>query len=90
MNTRKQDDNEQVDTGKAKKYSLILHNDDYHSFDFVIDALVKICRMDIVQATQCTYLVHFRENYVIKQGSKSILLPMQQELIKLELRAEIR
>ncbi len=91
MGTDKQnDDKGQIDINKEQVHSLILHNDDYHSFDFVIDALVKVCGMDIVQATQCTYLVHFRENCEVKQGKRSDLLPLQTRLLELDLKAEIR
>ena len=91
MNTDKQkDDRGQIDVNKDQIYSLILHNDDFHSFDFVINALVKICGLDVVQATQCTYLVHFKDNCEVKHGTKSILSPMQSELIKLDLKAEIK
>jgi ATP-dependent Clp protease adaptor protein ClpS len=91
MNTDKQkDDQGQIDVNKDQIYSLILHNDDFHSFDFVINALVKICGLDVVQAAQCTYLVHFKDNCEVKHGTKSILSPMQSELIKLDLKAEIK
>lgn len=91
MNTDKRnDDQEQIDVNKDRVYSLILHNDDYHSFEFVINALVKICGMDIIQATQCTYLVHYKDNCEVKHGKRSVLLPMQLELIKLDLKAEIK
>jgi ATP-dependent Clp protease adaptor protein ClpS len=91
MNTNKQNDDQgQIEVNKDQTYSLILHNDDYHSFDFVIDALVRICGIDKIQAAQCTYLIHFKDNCEVKRGNKSILLPMQQELIKLDLKAEIR
>jgi ATP-dependent Clp protease adaptor protein ClpS len=91
MNIDKQnDDRGQIEVDKNQLHSLILHNDDFHSFDFVINALVKICGMDVIQATQCTYLIHFRDNCEIKYGTKSILSPMLLELIKLNLKAEIK
>ena len=91
MNTDKQNDDQgQIDVNKDQTFSLILHNDDYHSFDFVIDALVKICEMDSIQATQCTYLIHFKDKCEVKHGIKTILLPMLQELINLDLKAEIK
>ncbi len=91
MNTgRQKDDQDQVDVNKDRNYALILHNDDYHSFDFVIKALVKICGMDVIQATQCTWLIHFKDNCEIKHGAKPILQPMLFELISLGLKAEIK
>lgn len=91
MNTnKKSNDQGQIDVSKDQTYSLILHNDDYHTFDYVIDALVQVCGMDVIQATQCTYLIHYKDNCEIKRGNKTILLPMQIELIKLDLNAEIK
>jgi ATP-dependent Clp protease adaptor protein ClpS len=91
MKTDKQNDGQgQIGVNKDETFSLILYNDDYHSFDFVINALVRICGMDTIQATQCTYLIHFKDKCEVKHGNKTILLPMQQELIRLDLKAEIK
>ena len=38
--------------------SLVLFNDDVHTFDYVIKALVDICRHTVEQAEQCAILVH--------------------------------
>ncbi len=39
MNTDKQnDDKGQIDVNKDENLSLVLYNDDYHSFDYVIKA----------------------------------------------------
>ena len=32
--------------------SLVLYNDDYHTFNYVIDALIEVCNMERVQAIQ--------------------------------------
>jgi ATP-dependent Clp protease adaptor protein ClpS len=69
--------------------SLILHNDDYHTFDYVIDALVEICNMDIIQATQCTFLVHYKQKCEVKKGSLEVLLPMRRALAQKDLKAVI-
>lgn len=77
------------ETNKDQRYSLILYNDDYHTYDYVIDALVKVCGLDVIQATQCTFLVHFKEKCEVKKGSKSLLIPMQKALFERDLRAVI-
>ena len=46
--------------------SLVLHNDDIHTFDYVIKALVDICRITYAQAEQCTILVHCHGKCTIK------------------------
>ena len=70
-------------------FKLVLYNDEYHTFDYVIDALMDICKMDAIQATQCTYLVHYKQKYDVKQGSKEFLLPMRRALAKRDLKAKI-
>ena len=61
--------------------SLVLHNDDIHTFDYVIKALVDICRITYAQAEQCTILVHCHGKCTIKHGSYDDLLPMHTALI---------
>ena len=68
---------------------LILFNDDVHTFDFVIDALVKVCRHTTVQAEQSAYIVHFNGKCSIKRGSEKKLRPMKDALIDRELIAKI-
>ncbi len=68
---------------------LILHNDDYHTFDYVIDALIKICEHDEQQAEQCTLLIHYKGKCDVKKGSFSYLRPLKKALIQKELKATI-
>jgi ATP-dependent Clp protease adaptor protein ClpS len=69
--------------------SLVLHNDDIHTFDYVINALVDICRITYAQAEQCTILVHCHGKCTIKHGSYDDLLPMHTALIDKQLTSEI-
>lgn len=59
---------------------LILHNDDYHTFDYVIDSLVTICKHDVQQAEQCALLVHYKGKCDVKQGTQNSLRPMKIKL----------
>jgi ATP-dependent Clp protease adaptor protein ClpS len=70
-------------------YKLILHNDDIHTFDYVIDSLVEICKHTLEQAEQCTILVHFKGKCTVKTGSMEVLKPMHEKLISRELTSEI-
>ncbi|HEY3390485.1 MAG TPA: ATP-dependent Clp protease adaptor ClpS [Prolixibacteraceae bacterium] len=79
-----------TDLGKDNICTLELHNDDYHTFDYVIKSLVEVCELDTVQATQCTYLVHYKGKCDVKKGSKSYLLPFRRELAKRDLKAVIK
>jgi ATP-dependent Clp protease adaptor protein ClpS len=68
---------------------LVLINDDVHTFDYVIDALIEICQHTIQQATQCTMLVHYKGSCDVKKGSFEELRPLRKALISKELRAQI-
>ena len=83
-------DQEQL-TGKetGDQRQLILHNDDVHSFDYVIDSLIDVCSMDPTQAEQCTYLVHYKGKCDIKRGSFEVLKPFREGLVERELNATI-
>ena len=69
--------------------NLVLHNDDVHTFDYVIKALVDICRISYAQAEQCTILVHCHGKCAVKQGSYDTLLPMHTALLDKQLTSEI-
>lgn len=68
---------------------LILHNDDHHSFDYVIEALVSICEHDAEQATQCTLITHYKGKCDVKKGSFAYLSPLKKALVARELTATI-
>ncbi len=68
---------------------LTLHNDDVHSFDFVIDSLIDICEHDLVQAEQCAYIVHYKGKCDIKKGAINSLQVMKSKLIDKGLLATI-
>jgi len=85
----KPDLEELIDEGTGEGRFLVLHNDDFHTFDFVIESLIEICNMDLIQAEQCTYLVHYKGKCDIKKGSYDILKPFREGLVERELNATI-
>jgi ATP-dependent Clp protease adaptor protein ClpS len=70
-------------------YKLVLHNDDVHTFDYVIDSLIEICKHTLEQAEQCTILVHYKGKCTVKTGSMDVLKPMHEKLLSRELTSEI-
>ena len=61
-------------------YTLILHNDDYNHFDYVIDSLVEMCKHDRLQAEQCTLIAHYNGKCDVKTGELEMLKQMKEEL----------
>ncbi|NOZ35947.1 MAG: ATP-dependent Clp protease adaptor ClpS [Chlorobi bacterium] len=82
-------ENETTDVLNSKNKFLILYNDDYHTFDYVIDALMDICKHQEEQAVQCTYLIHYKGKADVKKGSYGFLKPMMTQLRKKDLKAAI-
>lgn len=68
---------------------LVLHNDDIHTFDYVIDTLIDICNHNTLQAEQCTMLIHFKGKCAVKEGSFDTLKPIREKLVQKELNATI-
>lgn len=70
-------------------YKLVLWNDDVNTFDYVIEALIEICGHTLVQAEQCTILVHYKGKCTVKTGSLEVLKPMHEKLLGRSLTSEI-
>ncbi|MFO7852209.1 MAG: ATP-dependent Clp protease adaptor ClpS [Bacteroidota bacterium] len=70
--------------------TLILFNDDYNTFDHVIESLVEICGHDPVQAEQCALIAHHKGSCEVKFGRKRVLLSMQTGLLDRNLSCEVK
>ena len=77
------------DVKEARVRDLILYNDDVNTFDYVIECLVEVCKHDLLQAEQCTYIVHYTGKCTVKSGSYNKLNPMREALCERGLSAVI-
>lgn len=75
-------------TARGSNY-LTLHNDDLHTFEYVIESLMEVCEHDVEQAEQCTYLVHYKGKCDVKKGAFNYLMPYKKELSRRGLTATI-
>ncbi len=64
----------------SNPYVLILGNDDYNTFDWVITCLMKICDHEFEQANQCAHLVHFKGECDVKYGDYEKISLMKDKL----------
>ena len=80
---------EELLTEYADLYQIMLYNDDYNTFDYVIDLLVEVCEHTYEQAEQCATLVHFSGKCPVKEGAYEDLLPRCSRLTQAGLTAEI-
>ncbi|WP_372752787.1 ATP-dependent Clp protease adaptor ClpS [Labilibaculum sp.] len=69
--------------------TLLLINDDFHTFDFVVDALVEVCRHNPDQAEQCAYITHYKGKCDVKNGSLNTIRPMRDRLAEKGLKVSI-
>lgn len=69
----------------SKPYLLTLHNDDYNSFDHVINCLINICEHELEQATQCAHIVHNNGKCDVKYGDLETISEMKDKLKSLGL-----
>ncbi|MFV0531594.1 MAG: ATP-dependent Clp protease adaptor ClpS [Flavobacteriales bacterium] len=74
---------------EAQQHRIVLHNDDFNTFDFVIESLMEVCEHDLHQAEQCTMLVHYKGKCEVKTGDLDDLKPRCSELLKRGLSAEL-
>ena len=64
----------------SKPYRLDLHNDDFNSFDHVINCLMKFCGHELEQANQCAHIVHFKGKCDVKYGDLETISEMKSQL----------
>lgn len=74
----------------SNEHHLVLYNDDFNTFDYVIEQLVSVCQHTFEQAEQCAMIVHFNGKCVVKSGTLSHLIPKQKALNNSGLTAEIQ
>ena len=71
------------------KKALYLINDEYNTFEHVINCLVAICEHDELQVEQCALLTHYKGSCEIAIGKKVDLIPLQEDLLLYGLDVEI-
>ncbi|QNL21887.1 ATP-dependent Clp protease adaptor ClpS [Hyphobacterium sp. CCMP332] len=68
---------------------LIVFNDDFNTFDHVIETLIKICRHSAEQAEQCTWIIHYNGKCSVKKGNEQKLIPMRNAICDRGISAEV-
>ncbi len=81
-------DKESVSENELKK--LILFNDDFNTFEFVIKILIELCDHDEIQAEQCALITHYKGKCEIKSGTFTELKPINDEMLYRRLTVEIK
>ncbi len=77
------------ETTASEKSQLIVYNDDFNTFDWVIQSFMEICMHTYEQSEQLSLLVHYKGKAIVKTAGFNILKPMKDALIDRGLSAVI-
>ncbi|MCB0660020.1 MAG: ATP-dependent Clp protease adaptor ClpS [Saprospiraceae bacterium] len=68
---------------------LIVYNDDFNTFDWVIKCFIEVLHHSQEQSEQLSLLVHFKGKATVKTGPLDMLQPLKDALIDRGLSAVI-
>ena len=77
------------EVGQEDVRDLMVYNDDFNTFEHVIKTLIKVCKHDVHQAEQCTFLIHYRGKCSVKKGMYEELKPMREGITSAGIKASI-
>ncbi|HQR06395.1 MAG TPA: ATP-dependent Clp protease adaptor ClpS [Gemmatales bacterium] len=63
---------EKIDSKLLPPYVVILHNDDFNTFDFVIEVIMKVFHYPVEKAVAHTLEAHQTGRSVVWSGSKEV------------------
>jgi ATP-dependent Clp protease adaptor protein ClpS len=78
---------EVIDVADVK--DLVVYNDDFNTFDHVIETLIRVCGHTPEQAEQCTWLIHHKGKCTVKTGAYDELNPMREAICEVGIDAKI-
>ncbi len=68
-------------TATTSLCQLIMWNDEVNTFDWVIETLIDVCGHTYEQAEQCSYIIHYKGKYAVKEGVFEDLKPMCEAIL---------
>ena len=68
---------------------LVVFNDDFNTFEHVIETLIRVCKHTPEQAEQCTWLIHYKGKCTVKTGSYDELNPFREAICEKGIDAKI-
>ena len=79
----------QTSSRRMVQNSLVLINDNYNTFDHVVDCLVSLCDHESTQAEQCALLTHYKGSCKVLSGEYADLELVRDDLALYGLNVEI-
>ena len=68
---------------------IVVYNDDFNTFEWVIECFVAVLRHSHEQAEQLSLIIHFKGKATVKSGGKEELIPLCEALLERGLSAEV-
>ena len=78
---------EAIETTEVK--DLVVFNDDFNTFEHVIETLIRVCKHSPEQAEQCTWLIHHKGKCTVRTGAFEELDPMREAICEEGIDAKI-
>ncbi len=69
---------------------LIVFNDDFNTFDHVINCFVKICKLTTDEAISKTFFIHYNGQDIVQKGDFEIMKKMRKALTEEGLTAVVQ
>jgi ATP-dependent Clp protease adaptor protein ClpS len=89
MTKEKHQQQSSTQKSKEKFYTLMLHNDEINTFEYVIQTLIEVCDHTELQAEQCALITHLKGKCDIMTGTLEELLPPKTEILRRKINVSI-
>ena len=76
-------------TDNLHEATLVLHNDDVNTFDYVMESLVEVCDHSLTQAEQCATITHYKGKCEVRSGTPAEMKELRYRLISKGLKASV-
>lgn len=80
---------DETDIGTGLPAQIIVYNDDFNTFEWVIESFMQVLRHTSEQAEQLALIIHNKGKATVKSGGKTELIPLCEGLVDRGLSAEI-
>lgn len=80
---------EEKKTNEVELSQLLVFNDDFNTFDWVIQCFMEVCNHTFEQSEQLSLIVHYKGKAIVKTGGFDKLKPMKEALVERGLSAVI-
>ena len=78
-----------VDSGNDTVSQIVVYNDEFNTFQWVIECFIDILKHSSQQAEQLSIMIHYKGKASVKQASMRELKPLKNALVERGLSAVI-